>query len=184
MKSNSLTICLVTVVTMLSVCPISAQTTHKLMPPKYQGVTLAGGAATHGLSGYVSFTNDMKKGTLKIRYSCQTEMNILGPNPQEKVWDIGVMLGASRKSLLTRMSLSTGLALVGGVRRGEFLSSNGWFSSEYERLTFFTVGIPVESHFVWALSKKFGLGLILYANLNLEESFVGMAISLEFGNLK
>ncbi|MBN2103413.1 hypothetical protein JW835_05155 [bacterium] len=184
MKSKSLIMPLVTLTMMLTICPIRAQAGKISPAPDYRFITLAGGASSHGLSAYVSAAGSMKTGIFKIRYSRHEELNILGPDPSENVWDIGLMRGVSKKSRTACLSFSSGLALVGGVRRGEYLYSDGWFSSHYERDRFLTVGIPVETHFVYALSERFGLGFLLFANLNFEESFIGMAVSLELGRLK
>ena len=80
-------------------------------------------------------------------------------------------------------SISSGISLVGGVRRGRYLSSSGgWFGTNYyEQDSFVTVGIPVEGQLFWMQLNFLGIGLYGFANLNAEKSFIGALLCIQLG---
>jgi len=124
---------------------------------------------------------------LSFRYLRNEEFQILGPDsPLETVWDVGVLYGRIAKASYGFASVSAGISLVGGVRRGRYLSSSGgWFGTRYfEEKNFITVGIPVEAQLFWTPLAFFGIGLYGFANLNIEKSFVGALLCIQFGKLR
>jgi len=142
------------------------------------------GASSFGVSPGVSVSYQSRKSLVSVRYVYNEEFQILGPSPSETVWDVGVLYGRSAKVSYGLASISGGIGVVGGVRRGKYLGSSGWFSSNYEKLTFLTVGIPVESQLFWTPLSFFGIGIYGFANLNTEKSFIGGLFCIQIGKLR
>ncbi len=121
-----------------------------------------------------------------VSSSC-TEFALLSSmDPLESVGDLGVLYGKRLSEPgLGFMSVSGGVALVYGKRRGEFVRSSGsWFgTSYYEEVPFTTVGLPVDMQFCLAPFNGIGLALDLFGNLNSERSYGAATISLIIGKL-
>jgi hypothetical protein len=153
------------------------------------GSLVHGGLGSH--PGAPSFGGSLcyqsGKNLLSFRYLRNEEFQILGADsPSETVWDVGVLYGRIAKASYGFASISAGISLVGGVRRGRYLSSSGgWFgTSYYEENDFITVGIPVEAQLFWTPLPFFGIGFYGFANLNTEKSFVGALLCIQFGILR
>jgi len=150
------------------------------------------GVCSFGLSSGASFSHQFGKKQITVRATCNAEFNLFGPTPNEEAWDVGVMYGRSAKSSYGVVSISAGLGLVGGVKRGSYLRSNfqsgyGWFTivrDEYEKNEFLTIGIPAEIQAYWTPFSKLGIGLTLYGNLNPEKPFAGLLVSIQIGDLR
>lgn len=113
-----------------------------------------------------------------IRYVSQNEFALFS-NPSEKVWDLGLLFGPALKTKHLLFSISFGISLMGCTRRGEIISSGADWSfspSEYEKLTYKNVGLPLEAQFFLTPFKHFGFGIYPYADFNKLESFSGLVI--------
>jgi len=133
------------------------------------------------------------KNLFSFRYLLSEEFQILGTDsPSETVWDFGVLYGRIAKASYGFASISSGMSIVGGVRRGRYLGGTGeWVgtsyyfgTSYYEENDFITVGIPVEGQLFWTPLAFFGIGFYGFANLNPEKSFVGALLCVQIGKLK
>jgi len=110
----------------------------------------------------------------------------------EKIRDFGVLYGLSVKSKEGFASISVGLSIVNGLKRGKYLYSvsncSGVFfclaeTRYYEKLRFTTVGIPIEIQ-LFLTGENVGIGIYGFANINPESSFVGALLSLQLGKLR
>lgn len=113
------------------------------------------------------------------------EINFMGTaHPENIVWDIGLLYGLQHKTPHSLISISTGIALVGGVKRVDQITvtDTGWYNHSYTGERFLTAGLPVETQLFWRLHKVFGIGLCGFANLNSQKSFAGGMLSLQIGN--
>jgi hypothetical protein len=132
-------------------------------------------------------------GQWTVQTSSCTEFNlfheaVLHVDPRESVRDLGVLYGKRwSEPGLGFMSISGGVALVYGIRRGEPIAYSGvwWFfgTSYYEKVPFTTVGLPIDMQFCLAPSQGVGLALDLFGNLNSERSYGAATISLIIGKL-
>jgi hypothetical protein len=160
-------------------------------------VGLGLGVGSVGVAGRVGLTIDTSENRfLTFRLASVEELAILGPLPAERVWDLGVLYGTQRRSRRTFASAAVGLALVGGVRRGErlprsmtctdFLCLLGalFTPTRHEELPFNTVGIPLELEAGFALTSKLGVNASTWANLNPERSMAGLSVGLMVGRLR
>jgi hypothetical protein len=155
----------------------------------FGGSSVHGGLGLHpgALSLGGSLCYQSGKNLLSFRYLRNEEFQILRTAlPSETVWDTGVLYERIAKALLGFVSISTGISLVSGVRRGRYLSSSGgWFgTSYYEEKNFITVGIPIEVQLFWTSSNSFGIGFYGFANLNKEKSFIGALLCIQIGKLR
>lgn len=123
-----------------------------------------------------------------FRYIRNEEFQLLGSDlPTETVWDCGALYGRIAKASYGFASISCGISILGGVRRGRYLSSSGnWFFATryYDENNFITIGIPVEGQLFWMPSSFFGIGLYGFANLNNEKSFAGALLCIQLGKLR
>ena len=93
------------------------------------------------------------------------------------IGDIGAMYGLMSRHNWGYVSASAGLAVVDGSS-----SPTGYFRSTGKDFT--TVGIPLEVQTFWTPTKHVGVGLIGFADANLDGSFAGVTLALQFGQLK
>lgn len=144
-----------------------------------------------GPAGFAFYldANFLKNGNnWKLRFIRESEFNLFGPEPGEKFYDIGFLYGRVTKSKIVRFSISGGLGIIGGVKRGAFLEKNpgifGLFGYDsYETEHILAPAIPLEID-LSLISKYIGIGLTGYANLNYEKSIAGFIIRLEFGKIR
>lgn len=150
------------------------------------------GGCSVGLSSGANFSHQSGKKIISVRATYNEELNIFGPTPSEQAWDVGVMYGGIAKSKYGFASISAGLGLVGGVKRGRYLGYNrddscGWFFiriDQYEKIDFLTFGIPAEIQAFWTPFSKLGIGVTVYGNLNPEKPFAGLLVSIQVGDLR
>lgn len=147
-------------------------------------INIGFGGSSHGISSGAIFSYRIKGNLISFRFIYNEELNILGPSPSESVWEFGLLYGINTKASYGLASISGGISMVGGVRRGKYLSSEGWFSSNYEKLTFMSIGIPIEGQLFWTPFSFLGVGIYAFANLNTEGSFAGALICLQLGILR
>jgi len=117
-----------------------------------------------------------------------SEFDIFGSRqPLEFARDYGVLYGRRYSGPAGFLSASAGLALVTGMRRGEYRGSDGeWFfgTSYYDEKPFVTVGVPADVQLTLAPIKYVGLALDIFGNLNPKRSFCGAGVSLLAGRLR
>lgn len=142
------------------------------------------GGSSFGVSTGLCFSYQTKGMFTSFRYVYNEEFNILGPSPSESVGDFGVLFGIHTKASYGLASISGGISIVGGVRRGKFINSSVWFSSKYEELNFITVGVPIEGQLFWTPFPYLGFGIYTFADLNKERSFAGALLCLQLGVLR
>ena len=139
----------------------------------FGGSNLFGGSVGASISYY-----QPGKNLVSIRLLRNKEINWF-VSPLESIWDFGGLYGLIYKSPKISSSMSGGIALVGGGRRGKLLSTNGYFDSRYETDLFMTIGLPVEFTLFWTPRPAFGIGLYGFGNINPERSFFGALLSLQ-----
>lgn len=134
----------------------------------------AGGSFSHSTSA--------KNRMITIRFINNEELSLFS-SPSENTWDFGVLYGIYKKGDAGLISISAGAAIVGGIRKGELIGGS-WFSSEYESENFATLGLPVNAQLFLKPFPAIGLGLNVFANLNMEEPFAGALLCLQAGHFK
>jgi len=153
--------------------------------PKMDNWLNAGfGFSNFGVSAGLSYSFASENHLYTIRGVHNEEIKIFGTDPVNTVWDIGLLYGLQHKTPHSLISISTGIALVGGVKRvyQSTVTDTGWYYGGYTGEKFLTAGLPVETQLFWRPHKVFGIGLCGFANLNSQKSFAGGMLSLQIGN--
>jgi hypothetical protein len=131
---------------------------------------------------------------ITVRASIAEEVVFL-TDPSVSVWDVGVMYGRQAKGKWGYASISTGLALTGGMERGPRVSEPDecyfldclallFTTVEYEKRPFATVGMPFELETGLTFSSAAGIGLNVFGNLNPRASAIGATLNLLIGELR
>lgn len=97
----------------------------------------------------------------------------------DEFWDIGLLYGWASSEYDYHISFSSGIAVIGGSR-----SEGGLFSDTPREVISAQLGVPLEGQFFWRPFSNFGLGLYGFANLNTEQPFAGLALSVQLGKLR
>jgi hypothetical protein len=184
-------LCFVALILCTANSPIYAQEAFFNCPAKLYWINAGLGGSSFGISPGVCLSYRNRGNLISIRFIYNEEINLQifgpGPSPSESVWDLGALYGRNAKTLHGLASVSGGVSLVGGVRRGRYLSnSGGWWSStdSYEKLTFLTVGVPIEVQLFWTPLSSLGIGIYGFANLNRQKSFAGALLCVQIGKLQ
>jgi hypothetical protein len=143
-------------------------------------------SSTDGISLGAGFSMSKESHLFSIRYVFIEELNLFGPLPAETIWDIGLLYGKFKQSSLGIASISGGLGLLGGVKRGKYLRGSNWLfgPAHYESLKFTTIGFPLEGQIFWTPFDHFGIGINGFCNLNAKNSFAGGLFCIRFGTFK
>jgi hypothetical protein len=94
----------------------------------------------------------------------------------DHVWDVGLLYGRASRSRLGFTALSAGIAVVGGQRCDGFLTNCTPLST--------TIGVPLNARAAWHAFPILGFELNVFANLNTQQSFVGVAAAVKLGSLR
>ena len=132
-----------------------------------------------GSSGYSQISNS---GIFSVRLIYNTKLDFWA-TPSESVLDFSLLYGYLAVIPEGFVTLSGGLSLVNGVKQGESIPSDGWLGKKYEKLSFTSVGFPLEGNIFWKFSPSIGLGITLFADINAEKSFYGIFFCLKYGHL-
>jgi hypothetical protein len=127
--------------------------------------------------------------TVRTVYVSEIDMVGLGhPTPLQSSWDLGLLYGVRTHNQGNFLgTASIGLAVVTHVRRGDYLGAEQmWLFADtyYEKKNTTTVGIPIEVQAILSPTSSFGLGLIVFGDINPTSSLWGVTFSLFAGNLR
>ena len=118
---------------------------------------------------------------IKIKYTHNMPGGLFTEFSQ-RVYDIGILYGLKPNYEYGNVIISGGISLVSGYYyKSNFVDSIGYI---YDKKSITSVGIPFELQFDWNTFKKFGIGLSIFGNLNLERSFYGGGLSINIGSLR
>lgn len=128
------------------------------------------GVGTLGGAGIASTSYQFGLHLLSIRGAVTFE--ILG----DDFWDIGMLYGLATSKQNYHASISSGMAVMGGSRSAGFFEQSEVISRQ--------IGFPLEGQLFWWPSNVFGLGLNGFVNLNMEQTFAGLTLTLQLGKLR
>jgi hypothetical protein len=122
---------------------------------------------------------------LTVRVARTEESDLLGPLPSESRSDAAVLYGLIRTADHGFLTMSGGLGVVHSVRRGEELRSRGtWLGGDtYDAVSDTTVGLALSAKAVLSTHRA-GIGVECFGNLNPKVPFVGLALTLDIGELR
>ncbi|MDY0017813.1 MAG: hypothetical protein RBS89_08240 [Candidatus Delongbacteria bacterium] len=114
----------------------------------------------------------------KFRGILARELVILGPRPDDEVWELGLLYGGHSTKGKVSVSYLAGISYTGGSYKGDRLDSG-----YYEELTFGTFGLPLEIQFNAKLLEYVGFSIILFADINPDKSYGGVNFAILLGQL-
>lgn len=102
------------------------------------------------------------------------------------VKDAGLLYGLIAKTDYAYASISAGLGWFQYDRWHSNLLETTWWNGEHSHRikTYTTVGIPAEAQLFITPLGIFGMGVIIFADLNNRKPILGAALALQFGNLR
>jgi hypothetical protein len=128
-----------------------------------------------------------------VRSLAATEWPLAG-NPEERLFEAGLLLGRRTRGQAVDFAASAGVAWAGGMRRGEpvpLANPSGhpvwdllaWVAegSPHEEDPFGAIGVPLEAQLILSPLQRWQIGLVAFANLNSGRSFAGAAIETRLG---
>jgi hypothetical protein len=123
-RNQRVTLVLLAVALLMPLTELAAQEALPIAQAKGPFAWLNGGIGrgSLGLAAGLSFSYQTGRHLISIRTVGDSEFDIFGDRePSEDNWDVGVLYGRSAKKKYGFISISAGLGLAGGVRRGKFL---------------------------------------------------------------
>jgi len=118
----------------------------------------------------------------KFRGILARELVILGPRPDDEVWELGLLYGAHSTKGKVSVSYLAGISYTGGIYKGDLLGSD-MLNDYYEEITFETFGIPLEVQLDINALELLGFSVTLYADINPDKIYGGVNFSILVGNL-
>jgi hypothetical protein len=118
----------------------------------------------------------------KLRGLLAEELVILGPRPNDEVWELGLLYGRRSTNGKVSVSYLAGISYTGGIYKGDLVGSD-MLNDYYEELTFETFGIPLEVQFDVNLLKYIGFSIIVYADVNPDKIYIGVNFCILIGRL-
>ncbi len=173
------------VVALVAADPVAGQDAPDTMPSTSDGTRVAFGigmgVGTQLLAGTVGLSVDARGHSFVLRGAASTDLRFLGPSAS--VSDAALLYGRRWTGERGFARLAGGPSLVWSERPGEATNCVLFFC-EYDRERRTAVGFAAQADAVWALARSFGLGASLFANLNGEQSFAGLAVGVHLGELR
>jgi hypothetical protein len=165
--------------------PVPASSPEKLgdrNPPLLVFASGGLGVGSKGIAAIASLEAHRKGILFVARTAIVEEFTIFGPSPAESASDYGLMIGKAAAGRHGIRSAAVGIGLVRSVRRGPLVSRN-FFSSRYQKLERYTVGVPFEV--MWGVHiQGIGIGVTGFGDVNAADSFAGLAFTLQLGKLR
>jgi|GEM_PF-3298017 len=163
---------------------IYAQPSGEALTGRMNSFSVSVGGGTAGGGGAVAFASGVGKGIVTARFLFNDELNLFGDFSRQ-IWDVGGLYGFASGNHSLFVSGSAGLAITGGVKKGIYIEppAGSWFGGGYERVSFVTIGIPLQVDGKMRLTGSLGLGASLYANLNPVSSAAGFMIGINIGDI-
>lgn len=159
--------------------------------PRRVWVSLGAGVATRGVGGqlFVGVRLDERHFLMpRIAAEGEVDLTFFGTldRPLESATEAGLLYAWVEETRGHTLVVAVGLAAVNVVRRGERLRDDCAFSpipcgAQHERLSTWTVGVPVSVQAYGTPHRNFGLGMHLFANLNPKASFGGLTLGWMIG---
>jgi hypothetical protein len=100
---------------------------------------------------------------------------------RDEFFDIGLLIGPVTRSRNGHASIGIGISQVTGSR----CEGLNIFSTRSARKDITpTIGLPIEAQLFRNMTDNLAIGFYVYGNVNAEENFGGVTLSLQFGKLR
>ncbi len=140
-----------------------------------------------GISVTGEFAIQREKNVYALGIRSVFEFDLLSTSyPNNSISSIDITYGKVLINGKFFSSISAGIGFIEGIERGKYLSRDGtgWFAPRYyEKIRFYTIGIPITAKMFWVPLRFYGIGLELYANIN-KNPFYEINFCHQFGKLR
>ncbi len=136
---------------------------------------------------YLSLNKSTNNSIFKLRLITHEEVDfaIFSPPPKEVFNSIGLLIGRIETTNRLQMQLTTGIGFNSVRRRGKATGYDSWIGpTNYSEDKFITASVLFELELSVLLSKRFGLGLVLFTEINKEIPISGVAVNFSIGQIK
>ena len=170
----------------LVAAPLSAQADPPLQtptPPTETGVfgTLGVGVASPGIGGLVTLSVHSARHAFVLRSSGASEFTLFAPS--DNVEDYAFLYGRTGERERGWLRAAAGPAVVRVVRYGPGYDC-WWFACSYDSWEMYEPGLALQADAVWTPGDAFGLGLTVFANINPEMPYAGVAVGVNLGKVR
>ena len=100
------------------------------------------------------------------------------PSFGQETWDVGILYGRALPVQSFTFSASTGVAVVSGTRYGSLFGRGT--GTDLDTM----IGFPLEGTITWTPTRVLGVGVRGFANVNTEQPFGGLGVTLHVGRLR
>jgi len=142
----------------------------------------------YGIGG-IGLTSDLSLSLTKENYflnftwlNSKNSLDVFR-SPMETADDVSLQLGYVFRNKISKILLSSGVSQVTGVKKGNLISQV-FFHSDYEKISYKTIGIPTSLIVLFPLSPSFSLGIRLYANINREKPYSCYLLGIQIGKFE
>ena len=135
-----------------------------------------------GIGSMLAFNLHKNKALASLAYRATGELEFLGRRiPAHTMSSLELLYGRQLVAKKWKISLNSGVSLVGNLLRGVYLNSEGGLFSpqHYERYKFYTIGLPISAKFFRPGKSNSGIGFETYVNINKMNVFYGVNIYAE-----
>ena len=131
-------------------------------------------------SGIVSISAMIPKTLITLRAIQNSERTSQSEGSGE-FFDIAFLIGSAQMSSGRFFSIAAGISKVSGYR---YIGPTGPYNSGMKESINSTLGLPVEMQFFFRPGENYGLGIYVYGNINMEQSFGGVTFCVQFGDFE
>ncbi len=133
---------------------------------------IAAGYATGGDNAAIMLgaSSQIRSHVISVRSA--TTFNLF----DDDFWDFALMYGLASRTSGSRITASAGVAIVDGHRCANFFDACEEISA--------TIGLPLALDVAWIGLGFLGLGIHGFANINSEQSFGGIGLTVQLGKLR
>jgi hypothetical protein len=140
------------------------------------------GGASGGFGGDLNFATGGKLYKARCMYVKEVTFILFeGEPPVSSLWESGLLFGLISPKWKKRLSIAAGISYVGGTK---VLENYDEVNSQDAIKDISTIGLPVEVQVLFSFDREVGAGLTVFGDLNSENSFGGITISLIMGKLR
>ena len=140
----------------------------------------------NGIGGMVEFNLKKNQSIASLGYRGTGEFSIWGKGQVHRTMtSLDLSYGRAFEFDKSNISVSVGVGWVGNLEKVPGQSTGGWFgSTNYERLKFYTIGLPISTKLFLYMSKHSGVSIEGYVNINKWNTFYGINLCPTFNNNK
>ena len=164
----------------------SAQDSTSVKRPTLGWYANGPGLSSHGISGLMSLNLHLAEHRAEVRVigGLKYSSFLTFRTPSESILELAVLYGRPLTTEEFDVNVLVGIGYVVHITQGQYLGPVGYVGKQFEEVRKNTIGIPIEINGFVTRGRIFGLEAAVVGNFNLEQTFVGLVISLNIGKLK